>query len=215
MKMVIAIDGPAASGKSSVARRLARLLGFNYVNSGTIYRAVTWELLRQQVDPARTESVEAAIGRISIDCGFTEKGESFVRVNSYIPDVELRGIEVNQNVSAVSAIPAVRRLIVNRLRALTEQHNVVMEGRDIGTAVFPDTPFKFYLDAHPDVRRKRRAAEGQEDSIEQRDKIDSTRSEAPLAIAPNACVVDTSHLTLDGVVEAISGNLKKSGLMPE
>ena len=213
--MVIAIDGPAASGKSSVARKLARRLGFSYVNSGAMYRAVTWELLREQIDPAHIERVEATLARMSFDSGFTENGESFIRINSEIPDVELRQIEVNQAVSPVSAIPAVRRLIGSRLRAMSEGRDVVMEGRDIGTAVFPETPHKFYLDASPEIRRHRRAAQGQNDNLEHRDRIDSTRRVAPLSIAPDAHVVDTSHLTLEGVVDKIASILKKSGIPAE
>jgi len=213
--MIVAIDGPAASGKSSVARKLARRLGFCYVNSGAMYRAVTWELLREQIDPSCGERVEAALSRMSFDSGFTEKGDSFIRINSEIPDVELRQIEVNQAVSPVSAMPAVRRLIDSRLRAMSVGRDVVMEGRDIGTAVFPEAPHKFYLDAAPEIRRRRRAAEGQNDNLEHRDRIDSTRRVAPLAIAADAHVVDTSHLTLEGVVDQIAAILKKSGIPAE
>jgi cytidylate kinase len=213
--MVIAIDGPAASGKSSVARKLARGIGFSYVNSGAMYRAVTWELLREQVDPANPERVEAALARMSIHSGFTENGDSYIRINAEIPDLELRQIEVNQAVSSFSTIPAVRQLIGQRLRSMCEGIDVVMEGRDIGTAVFPDSPHKFYLDASPEIRRRRRAAQGQDDSIEHRDKIDSTRRIAPLAVASDAHVVDTSHLDIEGVVERIAGILKKSGIPSE
>ena len=213
--MIVAIDGPAASGKSSVARKLARRLGFCYVNSGAMYRAVTWELLREQIDPSCGERVEAALSRMSFDSGFTEKGDSFIRINSEIPDVELRQIEVNQAVSPVSAMPAVRRLIGSRLRAMSVGRDVVMEGRDIGTAVFPEAPHKFYLDAAPEIRRRRRAAQGQNDNLEHRDRIDSTRRVAPLAIAADAHVVDTSHLTLEGVVDQIAAILKKSGIPAE
>jgi cytidylate kinase len=213
--MVIAIDGPAASGKSSVARRLARHIGFDYVNSGAMYRAVTWELLREGIDPSRPESVEAALSRISLDCGFSGDGEFFIRVNSELPEVELRESAVNSQVSEVSAIPAVRKLIGTRLHSVAEGRRVVMEGRDIGTAVFPETPHKFYLDASPDVRRRRRAAEGHNDSIEKRDRIDSTRRHAPLAIAPDANVIDTSDLPLEGVVSAIADILHHRGIGPQ
>ncbi len=213
--MVIAIDGPAASGKSSVARKLARRIGFSYVNSGAMYRAVTWELLREQVDPANPARVEAALARMSFHSGFTENGDSYIRINAEIPDLELRQIEVNQAVSSFSAIPAVRQLIGQCLRSMCEGIDVVMEGRDIGTAVFPDSPHKFYLDASPEIRRRRRAAQGQDDSIEQRDKIDSTRRIAPLAVASDAHVIDTSHLDIEGVVERIAAILKKSGIPAE
>jgi cytidylate kinase len=207
---VIAIDGPAASGKSSVAKRLALRLQCSYVNSGSMYRAVTWELLREGIDPARVDAVEATIARMDLGCGFSDDGESYIRVNSRIPDAELRESEVNNNVSAVSAIPAVRHLIVSRLRSLANERDVVMEGRDIGTAVFPETPYKFYLDASPEIRRQRRAAEGQTDSIEKRDKLDSTRKEAPLKIAKDACVVDTSHMSLEDVVEKVFGIIQSA-----
>ena len=213
--MVVAIDGPAASGKSSVARKLARSLGFSYVNSGAMYRAVTWELLREQIDPARPDRVEAALGRMKLDSGFSENGDSYIRINADIPDLELRQIEVNQAVSAYSAIPAVRNLIGQRLRSMCQGLDVVMEGRDIGTAVFPDSPHKFYLDASPEIRRRRRAAQGQDDSIEHRDKLDSTRRVAPLSVASDAHVIDTSHLDIEGVVGHIAGILKGSGIPAE
>ena len=211
---IIAIDGPAASGKSSVAKRLARRIGFFYVNSGSMYRAVTWELLRQGIDPSNPESVQSSIASMDLGCGFNAEGESFILINAQIPDAELKESGVNNSVSTVSAIPAVRHLIVARLRALVNEHNVVMEGRDIGSAVFPDAPHKFYLDATPEIRRLRRAAEGLTDSIDLRDKQDSSRAEAPLQIAEGACVVDTSHLTLDGVVEKIFQLLTDAGLTP-
>jgi cytidylate kinase len=212
--IIIAIDGPAASGKSSVSKRLARRLGFSYVNSGSMYRAVTWELLRQGVDPSNPDSVKISLDSMELGCGFTPEGESFIRINAQTPDAELTQSVVNNNVSTVSAIPAVRQLIVARLRALVNERDVVMEGRDIGSAVFPDAPHKFYLDASPEIRRLRRAAEGQTDSIDLRDKQDSSRTEAPLQVAKGACVVDTSHLTLDGVVEKIAQLLAAAGLHP-
>jgi cytidylate kinase len=177
-----------------------------------MYRAVTWELLRQGIDPSNPKSVQSSIASMDLGCGFNAEGESFIRINAQIPDAELKESAVNNSVSTVSAIPAVRHLIVARLRALVNEHNVVMEGRDIGSAVFPDAPHKFYLDATPEIRRLRRAAEGLTDSIDLRDKQDSSRAEAPLQIAEGACVVDTSHLTLDGVVEKIFQLLTDAGL---
>jgi cytidylate kinase len=212
--IVIAIDGPAASGKSSVATRLARRLGFAHVNSGAMYRAVTWEILRQQIDPSHTESVEAAVYRMSVDSGFTEAGESFIRINAEMPDLELQTFEVNQSVSTVSAVPAVRCLVNAQLRALAEKRPIVSEGRDIGSVVFPETPHKFYLDASPEVRHQRRAAQGLHDSIEKRDRLDSSRANAPLKIASGAHVIDTSHLTLEGVVDTVERILSKSGISP-
>ncbi|MFA7344458.1 MAG: (d)CMP kinase [Terrimicrobiaceae bacterium] len=211
---VVAIDGPAASGKSSVSRRLAKRLGFVYVNSGTMYRAITWEVLRQGADTASAPEVAEALSGSDILCGIGDNDESFIRINSRIPDAALRDSRVNLHVSLVSAVPAVRDLVSARLRLLAKGRDVVMEGRDIGSAVFPGTPYKFYLDAPPDIRRKRRAAEGQSDEIDARDKMDSSRKDAPLMIAGDARVVDTSHLTLDGVVEAILDILRPLGITP-
>jgi cytidylate kinase len=212
--IVIAIDGPAASGKSSVATRLARRLGFAHVNSGAMYRAVTWEILRQQIDPSHPESIDAAVHRMSVDSGFTEVGESFIRINAGMPDLELQTLEVNQSVSPVSTVSAVRSLVNAQLRALAEKRPIVSEGRDIGSVVFPDTPYKFYLDASPEVRHQRRAAQGLHDSIDKRDKLDSSRANAPLKIASGAHVIDTSHLTLEGVVDKVAEILSKSGIRP-
>lgn len=211
---VIAIDGPAASGKSSVSRRLAKRLGFVYVNSGTMYRAITWEVLRQGADTTSPAAVAVALAGSDILCGIGGNNESFIHINSAAPDAALRDSRVNLHVSLVAAVPAVRELISARLRLLAGDRDVVMEGRDIGSAVFPETPFKFYLDASPEIRRKRRADEGQSDAIEARDKMDSSRKAAPLKIAGDARVVDTSHLTLEGVVEAILDILRPLGITP-
>jgi cytidylate kinase len=212
---VIAIDGPAASGKSSVSRRLAKRLGFAYVNSGSMYRAVTWEVLRQGADTASSETVGEALSRAEITCGIGEDSESFIHVNNAIPDASLRDGHVNRHVWLVSAVPAVRELVSARLRALAQDRPLVMEGRDIGTAVFPETPFKFYLDASPEIRQQRREAEGGTDQIAARDQMDSSRKAAPLKIAPDARFVDTSHLTIDGVVDAILDVLRPFGIVPK
>jgi len=212
---VIAIDGPAASGKSTVSRRLAKLLGFSYVNSGSLYRAITWEALRQGADTSNPEAVIAALAAARFECAFSSEGESAVSINGRIADEELRDPGINSHVSRVAAVPAVRTLVTNELRSLAAGRPLVMEGRDIGSAVFPDTPFKFYLDASPEIRRQRRAAEGLSDEIEARDRMDSSRRTAPLMIAPGARVVDTSLLTLDGVVEAILDLLKPDGILPQ
>jgi len=211
---VIAIDGPAASGKSSVSRRLAKRLGFAYVNSGSMYRAVTWEVLRQGADTTSPTDVANALSGSEIACGIGDDGDSFIRINGRVPDEALRDSSVNQHVSLVAAVPVVRDLVSARLRALAVDRDVVMEGRDIGSAVFPETPFKFYLDASPEIRRRRRTAEGQSDEIEARDKMDSSRKAAPLMVAGNASVIDTSHLTLDGVVDAMLDTLRPLGITP-
>lgn len=212
--IVIAIDGPAASGKSSVSRRLALALGFGHVNSGAMYRAVTWEVLRRGVDTANPQAVASVVEELDLHAGLTESGSSFVTVNGENVEASLHEEVVNRNVSTVSAVPEVRVMISDRLREIAAGRPVVMEGRDIGTAVFPSTPHKFYLDASPEIRSRRRAAQGLNDRIEERDRIDSSRTTAPLAVATDALVIDTSHLTLDGVVDAILALLAARGIVP-
>jgi cytidylate kinase len=159
--------------------------------------------------------VEEALAKADISCGIGTDQVSFIRINNEIPDAALKDSEVNRHVSQVSSVPAVRALISASLRALAEDGPLVMEGRDIGTAVFPETPFKFYLDASPEIRQQRREAEGGADQIAARDKMDSSRKAAPLKIADGAHVVDTSHLTIDGVVDAILDSLRPHGIVPK
>ena len=211
MKTVIAIDGPAASGKSSVARELATRLHYGYVNSGAFYRAITWWVLDQKVDPTSADEVSALLQATKLESGF-EQGEAFFCINHIDAATHLRDEAVNRNVSPVSRIPLVRESVTNHLHVLANQWEVVMEGRDIGSVVFPDTPYKFYIDASPEVRKQRRSAQGQDDEIAARDRADSSRPNAPLIIAEDALVVDSTHLTVDGVVGEIIGRLKLQGL---
>lgn len=210
---VVAIDGPAASGKSTVSRELARRLGFSYVNSGSLYRAVTWWAL--QAFGAVPESGAELIKSLAEAEFYTgiKHHASFVEVNGESPGSELFSEAVNAAVSAVSALPEVRELILGHLRACAEQDSIVMEGRDIGTVVFPLARYKFYLDASPQERERRRAAQGGGDSIEKRDRIDSTRKAAPLKAAADAWIVDSTSLTLHGVVEEILFRLEQKGLV--
>jgi cytidylate kinase len=209
--IVIAIDGPAASGKSSVARALARRLGFAYVNTGAMYRAVTWLVVSKGISPDDAETVQALLQSTRISCGLIN-GESTILLDGIDPSEHLLDESVNGNVSAVSSISEVRRLLVEKQRAYAAENDLVMEGRDIGSVVFPDTPYKFYVDASPDVRAMRRARQGLADSIAQRDKFDSSRRTSPLIIAEDAHVIDSSNLTIDGVVGEIIGRLKQRGL---
>ncbi len=210
---VIAIDGPAASGKSTVARGLAAKFQFAYVNSGSMYRAVTWYVLTRDANPFDSAEIAAIIGEADLRTGF-EGNASFLEINGDRPTSELLDEDVNRSVSAVSTVPAVRERLLAELRDLASAHNVVVEGRDIGSVVFPDTPFKFYLDAPQVVRQRRREAQGQKDQIAMRDQIDSSRHTAPLVISDDAYVIDTGALDLDGVIEAISERLATIGLHP-
>jgi cytidylate kinase len=204
---VIAIDGPAASGKSSVARELARRLAFVYVNSGAMYRAITWHVLEHGIDPADGERVARLAETAAITCKL-ENNQSRILIDDVDPTPHLRENRVNNGVSRVSSVPRVREILVAKMHEYARHHDVVMEGRDIGSIVFPDTPFKFYIDASPEVRLRRRAAEGQLDEIAARDRADSSRRTSPLIIAKDAEVIDTSNLSIDGVVGEIMARLK-------
>ena len=208
---IIAIDGPAASGKSSVARELARRLGFAYVNSGAMYRAMTWLVLERSISPANAAAIEQLAERTAISCELRNL-DSLILIDGVDPEPFLREDRVNENVSLVSRVPRLREILVDHLRRSGEANDLVMEGRDIGSVVFPQTPFKFYIDASPDIRRRRREAQGQRDRITVRDEADSSRRFSPLIIAEDAHVIDSSNLTIDGVVGEIIGRLKLKGL---
>ena len=208
---VVAIDGPAASGKSSVARELAHRLGFVCVNSGVMYRAVTWHVLQHHISAGDAARVAQLVEATPITCSL-ENNEARILIGDIDPSAYLREDNVNQSVSLVSSVPRVREIIVEKLRNYACNHDLVMEGRDIGSVVFPDTPYKFYIDASPAVRLLRRAAQGQRDQIATRDHADSSRHASPLLIAQDADVIDTSNLTIQGVVAEIISRLRKKGL---
>jgi cytidylate kinase len=209
--IVIAIDGPAASGKSSVARELAGRLGFVHVNSGAMYRAVTWDILRRGIDPRDHTRIDNYLEHTRIVCDL-QNNESHILINDTDPTEHLRDDNVNNSVSLVSSVPRLRQVLVEKMRRYARDYDLVMEGRDIGSVVFPDTPFKFYIDALPDVRLRRRAAEGQHDEIANRDHVDSSRRASPLVIAKDAEVIDTSNLSIQGVVSEIAARLQTKGL---
>jgi CMP/dCMP kinase len=208
--LVIAIDGPAASGKSSVAKALARSLSFLYVNTGSMYRAVTWLAVSRGVPADDVARVLALLDENDVRFG-VNNAESSIHVNGVDPSPHLLDERVNANVSSIATIPEVRQRLVALQRAYLDEHDIVMEGRDIGSAVFPSTPYKFYIDASPEVRAMRRQKQGVQDSISARDKQDSGRRASPLIIAEDAHVIDSSHLTIDGVVGEIIGRLKLKG----
>ena len=201
-KRVIAIDGPAASGKSSVARELARKLGFIHVNSGAMYRALTWHVLDRALEPRDTTAVAALAVATRLETDF-EHNEFRILIEGSDPSSHLREPRVNRAVSLVSSIPGVREVLVAKMRACALDHDVVMEGRDIGSVVFPEAAYKFYIDAAPNIRAQRRAAEGQTDQIGERDLADSSRRDSPLTVAQDAHVIDSSHLSVADVVSAI------------
>jgi cytidylate kinase len=209
--IIIAIDGPAASGKSSVAQELARRLGFVYVNSGAMYRAITWLVLERGLAPDNPRKIEQLAESARMICGLRDR-DSVITLDGLDPEPFLRQDRVNESVSLVSSVPRVREIIVDHLRQYGETNDLVMEGRDIGSVVFPDTPYKFYIDASPEIRQHRREVQGQRDRISARDEADSSRRASPLIIAEDAHVIDSSNLTVDGVVGEIIGRLKRKGL---
>jgi CMP/dCMP kinase len=208
---VIAIDGPAASGKSSVAKLLAAQLNFSYVNSGLLYRTTAWLSHIRRINPNFSDRVWDALRSAQFECGLAEK-ELSIRIDGIDPEAHLKEEVVNRTVSIVAMIPEVREFLSNHIRKFSVLDNVVVEGRDIGSVVFPDTPFKFYIDAKPEVRAHRRTAQGLKDSPAHRDRIDSSRRSSPLVIAEDAEVIDTSTLTIDRVVREIVLGLRRKGL---
>ncbi len=202
---VIAIDGPSGTGKSTVSRAVAAALGWRYLDTGAMYRAVTWAVLRAGV-PAFEAAGIARQCPVSIG---TEVSAEDVRVDGTHVEAEIRSAAVTAAVSAVSAVPALRALLVEAQRALIGDGQIVVEGRDIGTVVVPDARLKVFLTASPDVRAGRRAQEtaadprAVADALARRDGLDSAREVSPLRPAEHAVVVDSSSLTQDEVVQHI------------
>jgi len=208
-RVVVAIDGPAGAGKSTIAKRLAGRLGFTYIDTGAMYRAVALWALRQKIsweDMHRMEQLAIAAA--------IELSPGRIRLNGEDVTDDIRTPDVSNGASKVAVIPGVRRAMVAKQRAMGERASVVMEGRDIGTVVFPDADVKIYLDAQPEERLQRRLRDvrAQGDTIpesrlaqqmQERDRRDSTRSDAPLSQAPDAVYLDSTPLTLDEVEEAI------------
>lgn len=209
-RRVIAIDGPAASGKSSVARELARKLRFVYVNSGAMYRAITWFVLDRGINPRDPLAITDALQHARIECDLHDDS-SRLFIDGTDPETHLRDVRVNEGVSMVSSVPRVRELLVEKMHTYARDYDVVMEGRDIGSVVFPDTPYKFYIDASPEIRSQRRAAQGQADQIAARDRADSSRSASPLTVADDARLIDSSSLTIEQVVQQIIEDLRAKG----
>lgn len=194
--IVIAIDGTSASGKSTNARLVAQALDFVYVDTGAMYRTLAWHCLRHHIDVQNEKAVAAACRKWKTAI---EEREGRVRltVDGYYPEKEIRTAEVSAAVSHVAAVPKVRQWMKETQRRCVQFGNLVMEGRDIGTNVFPETDFKYYLDAQLEERARRRAAEGVRENLAARDARDSQRASAPLMIALGAKVINNSQLTAE------------------
>ncbi|HBO99240.1 MAG TPA: (d)CMP kinase [Verrucomicrobia bacterium] len=211
---VIAIDGPSGAGKSSVSRQVGNRLGFLHVDSGALYRIMTWQCLEKGVDTDDPAAVAACAAEVAVD-GSPEKGAIVWRVAGEEPGNRIRTPEINAHASQVATVKAVRDRITDILRRLSRHGDLVVEGRDITTVVFPDTPARFYLTASAEARAARRrkeeiekgiarqTAEAVKASLLARDKIDSTRACAPLRKADGVFEIDSSNLTLDEVVASV------------
>jgi CMP/dCMP kinase len=210
--IIVAVDGGAASGKSSTSRAVSERFNLLHVDTGSFYRAVTYKLLEAGLSPADEAAVVAALP--SLRLGTRVNGRSArMEINGWAPGDEIRSAAVNENVSRIAAIPAVRKFLLDYQRGqagVARSHGfrgLVMEGRDIGSIIFPDADLRFFLQASPEAREARRAAEGQTDQIHLRDKMDSQRKTAPLVCPEGATAIDSTHLTLAEVVDRVCASI--------
>jgi cytidylate kinase len=208
-RCVVAVDGPSGSGKSTVSKRLAVSIGARYLDTGAMYRAVTWAVLRDGVDPRDADAVAKVAAGIDLFVG-TDPLNPHVRVDGVPVDKPIRGSEVTTSVSAVSAVPAVRQIMVARQREIiATARRIVVEGRDIGAVVVPDAELKVYLTASADERARRRSLENAADvhrtadDMARRDRLDSTRALNPMQQAADAIELDTTALGIDEVVSTL------------
>ena len=216
----IAIDGPAGAGKSTIAKRLAKELGYHYVDTGAIYRTVAYFMDLLGVSPKDSDGVERYIDELTIKIEYDEEGKQHMLMNGMDVTDEIRTQDISQKASLVSAQPVVREVLLDMQRDVAKAHNVIMDGRDIGTVVLPKADVKIFLTATPEVRAKRRCdellAKGQKVNYEQvlkdiiqRDYQDTHREIAPLKLARDSVKVDTSELDIDGVIAAIEAIIKE------
>ncbi|HEY1660779.1 MAG TPA: (d)CMP kinase [Verrucomicrobiae bacterium] len=195
---VIAIDGTSASGKSTNAKLVAKSLGYVYVDTGAMYRTLSWYCLQKRIEVSDAKAVTLACRKWKTTLECVEKNGLRVvhlLVDGYYPEAEIRTAETSAAVSHVAAVPKVREWMVKRQRECIQFGDLVMEGRDIGTNVFPETDYKFYLDAQLEERSRRRAADGIQENLAARDQRDSQRAVAPLMIPLGAKVINNSQMT--------------------
>jgi cytidylate kinase len=206
--IVIAIDGTSASGKSTNAKLVAKALGYVYVDTGAMYRTLAWYCLQKRVnvDDAKAVAAGCRKWKTSLEC---KDGHVHLLVDGYYPEKEIRTAETSAAVSHVAAVPKVREWMKKKQRECILFGNLVMEGRDIGTNVFPETDYKFYLDAHLEERTKRRAAEGVNENLAARDQRDSQRAAAPLMIALGARVINNSAMSAEQTSGLIIADIKQ------
>ena len=206
--IVIALDGTSASGKSTNAKRVAKALGYSYVDTGAMYRSLAWYCLKNKVD-IEDEKAIASVCRGGKTELINVEGQIRLNIDGYFPAEEIRTAETSALVPVVAAVPAVRKWMKAKQRECIEFGSLVMEGRDIGSNVFPDTDFKFYLDASLDERSKRRVADGVDENLAARDKKDSERATAPLMIPLGAKVINNSNMTAEETSALIIKEVRK------
>jgi cytidylate kinase len=206
--LVIAIDGTSASGKSTNAKLVAKALGFVYVDTGAMYRTLAWYCLQQKLDVQNEKAVAAACRKwkTALEC---VEDHVHLKVDGYFPAKEIRTDTVSAAVPHVAAVPKVREWMKKKQRECIQFGSLVMEGRDIGTNVFPETDFKYYLDAHLEERSRRRAAEGVQENLAARDQHDSQRAAAPLMVALGAKVINNSQMTSEQTSGLILADIKR------
>ena len=206
--IVIAIDGTSASGKSTNSKLVAKALNFVHVDTGAMYRTLAWYCLKRQVDVQDAKAVAAACRQWKTALKCTD-GIAYLVVDGYYPAMEIRTAEVSAAVPHVAAVPKVRDWMKQSQRDCLKFGSLVMEGRDIGTNVFPETDFKYFLDAKLEERSRRRAADGIQENLAARDQRDSQRAAAPLMIALGAKVINNSHMTAEQTSGTILADIKK------
>jgi CMP/dCMP kinase len=209
--IVIALDGTSASGKSTNAKLVAKALGYVYVDTGAMYRTLAWHCLQKQVDVDNAKAVAALCRKWKTQLVCVDQSVHLL-VDGYHPVREIRNEKTSAAVPRVAAVPYVRSWMKKKQRECLRFGNLVMEGRDIGSNVFPETEFKFYLDASLDERSKRRAAEGVQENLAERDQRDSQRAAAPLMIPLGAIVINNSQMTAQETSARIISEIKRRGV---
>lgn len=221
MSVAIALDGPAGAGKSSIAKRAAKALDYIYVDTGALYRTIGLAATRSNVEPKPSKEVNELLSEIKVDLTFNDKGEQIVLLNGKDVSGEIRTPEASMTASKISAVPSVREYLLDLQRNMAKAHNVIMDGRDIGTVVLPDAQIKIFLTASPEARAKRRYKELCEKGMDvkyedvlsdviQRDYNDTHRDVAPLKPAEDSITVDTTELDFEQSVDKIISVIKEN-----